>query len=100
RAYDEPVTPIVVEFSKREIESGVDRRPTRRRRAETGGGGTRALDDGDERTLAPSGVARIAVRAARQHPVQPRERRDLARTHANDRQRWRVQYRLDEVNGV
>jgi hypothetical protein len=59
----------VEEFGEGEVVPALRRRPSSHRGAETEPAGLGAVDDDDERALAPGGVVAVDVAAARQHAV-------------------------------
>ncbi len=86
---DEEAVVAVEELGQGEVEAVGRSGPAAQRGAEAEVRGVAAVDGDDEHVGAPRGVVGVLEAAAEEHAVLDRDRRDLARLHAEKRRRLR-----------
>ena len=90
----------VQDLGQRQVVSRLGLRPRPHRRAEAGRGGLEAVHGDDERVLTARGVVGVGVRPAEEHLVLDRDPVQLARPHADERQRRAVRLVLLDDEAV
>ena len=87
----------VVQFGQREIETVRGTRPVAGRSAEAGVGRMRAMHGNQQQRRAARAVRRIGVCAGEEMLIVQAQRREIAGTHADDRQRLGRRRRLHKA---